>query len=275
MKSLSRVIKCKQLIVSLPRLIEPSEVELPDFRTENDGEGVLDEAGDNERENLDLTETRQQAQAILQETEEMIKDLLAKAREQAETMIAEAKTRAQEELVLAEERRQAIEEAARQEGFQKGYQEGKQQGSIEAHAEVDRLKQEARQELEDALAEKERIIQSAEGEILELALEVARKVIHHELDTNPGVIGRIVQEALGKAADREEITVKVNPDDMDFVLAIQGDLAAGLGGLKKLKVVSDPHITRGGCVLETPCGNVDARIERQLAEIEEALKEVC
>ncbi|MDA8233846.1 MAG: FliH/SctL family protein [Clostridia bacterium] len=271
MKSLSRVIKSMELVVSSPRVIEP---EIPEILPVIVQEDNPEEVEISEEEILELSETRQQAQVILQETEEMVKDLLAKAGEQAEAILSEAKARAQEELAQAEEQRQAIEEAAYREGFQKGYQEGHQQGSAEAHAEVEGLKLEARRLVEEAQVEKERIIQSSEKEILELALEVARKVIHDEVKATPEVIGRVVKEALGQAADREEITIKVNSDDLDYVLFIQDSLVAGLSGIKKLKVVADPHVTRGGCVIETVCGNVDARIERQLAEIEEALKAI-
>ncbi|MHB8170479.1 MAG: FliH/SctL family protein [Thermincolia bacterium] len=272
MKSLSRVIKSAQLVVSSPRVIEP---EVPMVFPVIDQEDISERVAVSEEEELELSETRQQAQAIFQETEEMVKDLLAKAREQAEAIINEGKARAQEDLAQADEQRQSIEEAAYREGFQKGYQEGHQQGSAEAHAEVEGLKTEAHRLVEEAKVEKERIVHSSEKEILELALEVSRKVIHDEIKTSPEVVGRVVKEALNRAADREEITIKVNNDDLEYVLSIQDSLTAGLSGIKKLKVVADPHITRGGCVIETACGNVDARVERQLAEIEEALREVC
>jgi flagellar biosynthesis/type III secretory pathway protein FliH len=66
--------------------------------------------------------------------------------------------------------------------------------------------------------------------------------------------------------------LRINPDDLSFVEEWRPELFEKFKTLKSIVVNPDSTIQRGGCLLETPCGDIDARIETQLEIIGESLK---
>lgn len=284
-KAASKVIKAERLNLSLPFSLQglclnfdpagedqvvnefaasmvefPARDKLNNMELPDQAEQPQDQEGSVQRE----------AATILAETEEMVKALLSTAREQAENQLQQAKEEAESLVLGAREDVEALKEQAKQQGYREGYT----QALAEARAEAEAIREEARQVLAAANEERARIMAGAEGEMVKLALAVAEKVIREELAIRPELVAIMVQEALTRATDPEEITVKVNPEDLDYVLSIKEELRKENQGVRKLKIVSDGIISRGGCIVETANGTVDARVERQLAEIREALMEV-
>jgi flagellar biosynthesis/type III secretory pathway protein FliH len=92
-----------------------------------------------------------------------------------------------------------------------------------------------------------------------------------ELCANPERVVDVVRGAIRRATDRERIVARVHPDDLDLVREGAEDILRRMGGISRLDVLEDPRIARGGCLLETPAGDVDARLESQLARVLEAL----
>jgi flagellar assembly protein FliH len=58
--------------------------------------------------------------------------------------------------------------------------------------------------------------------------------------------------------------VLVNPDDLEIVRGAMDELQAGLGGIEHCVVESERRVARGGCIVRTPVGDVDARVETKL-----------
>ena len=80
-----------------------------------------------------------------------------------------------------------------------------------------------------------------------------------------------VQGALRGIVERERITVLVNPDDMEIVSeAIEG-VKASLGGIEHCVVEAERRVARGGCIVRTPVGDVDARVETKLERAAEVI----
>ena len=84
----------------------------------------------------------------------------------------------------------------------------------------------------------------------------------------------IVSEAIGRISDREQIIVRVNRDDAEYLKRYKERLAGMLDGVKSFSIIEDSNIEPGGCVIETNLGFIDARIATKLKSIEEALKKV-
>lgn len=275
---MSRVLKAGQFELQEPVIISPAQTVTPaeDFPAEdsNTPEEVTEVSGEPETDDInkyeDLEKIKSEADAILLETEQMVKELLETARHEAEKIIINANEKSDNIIIEGKTRLKQIEEEA----FQKGWQQGLAEGGEEARENHAGLLDEAREKLADAVKEREKIILRAEDEIAQLAVAVARKIIFREMLADPSIVGDIVQEAIRKVTDREEITVRVHPADLDFVLGRQDDYTRNIKGIRKLKILADNTMSPGGCVIETPNGTVDARIESQLSEIEQSLLEV-
>ena len=214
----------------------------------------------------DVGQLKDQAAQILSETEQMVKELLGTARQEAEKIIRNSREEAQALIEGGREKLREIEEEA----YAKGWQEGTKAAREEYEAKL----READAILDKAQEEKWQVVAGSEEEIVRLSVAVARKVINREMETNPEIVADMVKRAIQKATDREELTVRVNPDNLDVTINARDDISQQVKGIRKLKVLADPAIAPGGCVVESHNGTVDARIERQMNEIEQALMEV-
>jgi flagellar assembly protein FliH len=114
---------------------------------------------------------------------------------------------------------------------------------------------------------KKSILENAEQQIIQLSLAIAEKVIHLEVTTNREVIRSVLKDAIKNIGDRENMKIRVNPQDFHFMLEIKSDFLHGFDGIKNIVFEEDESILRGGAVIETLCGEVDARLDQQYNEI--------
>ena len=120
---------------------------------------------------------------------------------------------------------------------------------------------------------REETIAAAEAQLLELALEIARKVLMQEIDAGRYEIDPIVREALLHVPARQGVVVHLHPDDWAACeIARDAEGAAGAGNVRFL---ADPGVRRAECLLEAPQGMVVSGVEAHLQDIGEALKEDC
>lgn len=162
----------------------------------------------------------------------------------------------------------AAAEAARSEARERGHAEG-----IEA----------ARRELEPALRalgaaleemtrERERSVEALEREAVELALQIAEKVLAGALAVQPERVVAVVQGTLRRIVERERVTVLVNPDDLELVRGAAGSLTGALGGIERLEIQGERRVARGGALLRTADGEIDARVAQQLERVRELVE---
>jgi flagellar assembly protein FliH len=115
------------------------------------------------------------------------------------------------------------------------------------------------QAVEEARALRTEIAEGAEARAAEFALAIAEKVVAGALEIAPERVVDVVRGALRGLLDGERIIVSVHPDDVELVRA------AGLGSPEAhLEVHGERRIARGGAVVRTSVGEVDAQIEHKL-----------
>ena len=149
--------------------------------------------------------------------------------------------------------------------------EGRRAGREEASARLE----EALTTLNQAVKEREQIVKDAENEILRLSLKIAEQIIRSEVSLHRDVSLNIVSEAIGRVSDREQIIVRVNREDAEYLKRYKDRLAGMLDGVKSFSILEDANVEPGGCIIETNLGFVDARISTKLKAIEEALLKVA
>ncbi len=151
--------------------------------------------------------------------------------------------------------------------------EAERQGVLAAAGEAGRQEGLARAAvaLAAAAGERDRILASAEPELVRLALAVAGKVVAGEVALDRGVVTRIAAEALQAARDRREVVVRVAPADAAALRAEEPRLLEALARARAVAIREDPAVGRGGVVVETEAGTVDARIETRLDALRRAL----
>ncbi len=173
------------------------------------------------------------------------------------------------ELGTAEERLLVIAAETRR----RAHEEGLADGLAEA---ADRVAQAlaALAEAEAGIrAREEEFLRAAERAAVELAIAIAEKIVGGTVAARPETVLDIVAGALLRTATRHRLVIEVNPDDLELVSAGADGLAARLGGVQRLDVVSERRIERGGCIVRTEEGEIDARIGAQLDRIADILAE--
>jgi len=176
--------------------------------------------------------------------------------------IPRVRSEAQKLIDKAQAQAESIREEARE--------SGRREGRDEAGARIE----EALTTLNQAVKERKKIVKDSEGEILRLALKVAEQIIRSEVSMHRDVSLNIVSEAIGRVSDREQIIVRVNREDAEFLKRYKDRLAGMLDGVKSLSIIEDSNIEPGGCIIETNLGFIDARISTKIRSIEEALNKV-
>ena len=175
------------------------------------------------------------------------------------------------EIPQAESEAAQIIQKARRESAQI-LDQAKKDGYESGRHEADLKIKEALQTLNQAVGERKKIIKDAESEILRLALKVAEQIIRSEVSLHRDVSLNIVTEAINRVSDREQVIVRVNREDAEYIKRQKDRLAGILDGVKSFSVIEDSQIEPGGCIVETNLGYVDARISTKLKSIEEALE---
>lgn len=172
--------------------------------------------------------------------------------------LATAISEAQSIIEAAEERARALEERAKErfaEAEQRGYEAGFERGRAEATDAAVRLLQESGA-IGDQLA----------SEAARLALAITATVIGEQVKVDPQVVKRIALKGLRESIVGATATLFVHPDDYKTVETAQDELVRAAGGAG-IRIEIDENMTRGGCIVRTDFGEVDARIDTLLKGI--------
>lgn len=159
---------------------------------------------------------------------------------------------------------------------EEAYCKGVEQGRAEVTAAHRDSIEKAGAALGNALEETIRIrmqeCERMETETVRLALAIAKKIIGHATEHSQ-VVTTVVKAALKKVADPRQLTLKLNPGDLDTVAAIKNELQAGEDSGMVIELEGDEAIGKGGCIIEARLGDVDARIGEQIKIVEQMLTE--
>jgi flagellar assembly protein FliH len=171
--------------------------------------------------------------------------------------------------------RQAEEKAAHleREAYDKGFAQGEKDGFELGRKKAEKIVSDIARLFKELSGLKRTLTTSHEREILDVVLAIAGKVVHHQIIRDESIIRSAVRSALQLTADRSEIAVRLNPEDVGLVEKAKPEFFAEFKDLRGFSVMPDASISRGGCVVESPYGDVDGRIETQMEEIHRILDE--
>lgn len=222
-----------------------------------------------------LHQAEEEAKTIIQDAEESAQNILRQAVEEAELL----KQQTMQEIAEWWEQKRAeaddLFQDVRLNASREGYEEGRTEGRRQAYEEETAAVMQAREVLEKAFAEKDRIIAEAEPFMVELSMEVAQKVIGLEVEQKPDYVLEIAKKVLRRSRVHGNVTICVNHQYFELVQESRAQLLALLDGQAELSIYPDYTVQDGGCVIRTPLGSVDARIDTQLTEIKQVLLEIA
>ena len=129
--------------------------------------------------------------------------------------------------------------------------------------------------IEKFLNAKDEMYNEIAPKILDISMEVAKKIIKQELETNQDLLIEIIKDALSKLTKNEkQILLKVSPTDRDYVKLNIENILAQLQIEAKVTVQQDMTLSKGSVIVETNNGLVDASIDTGLQIIEQMFKNI-
>lgn len=200
-----------------------------------------------------------QAAIIKADAEAEAQEIINKAQEEAARILAEAQSE-----------RDRQHQEAYNEGFEKGHQDGYEKGNAEVERLVDRM----HRIIEAVMQRREEILQDTESQIVELVILMARKVIKILSENQKNVVMANVLAALKKVKTRGNVTLRVNLEDIKLTTENVSEFIKHVENVENITVLEDSAVERGGCIVETDFGAIDARISSQLTELETKILEL-
>ncbi|MDR2398451.1 MAG: flagellar assembly protein FliH [Spirochaetaceae bacterium] len=233
-----------------------------------------------ERDTMILS-AKVETERIIKEAEETAAELVQQGTEQVQTLQKDAKVSAERMLAEGRRRAQDMETAAQtaietrlKEAEQEGLRLGKEAGFTEGKAEVDRLINRIHTVLERAQDKRSAILIETEQQVVDLVLLIARKVVKIISEQTQEVVIANVKEALRKVKGRGDIIIRINTADLQLTTEHTEDFIQTLEGGQGIQIQEDSSVDKGGCIIETDFGDIDARIASQLAELEAKILEM-
>jgi flagellar assembly protein FliH len=114
------------------------------------------------------------------------------------------------------------------------------------------------------------LVHESETALIQLALESAQKIVAG-MPVNPKLVESVVREALQQVEDTAEVVIQLHPDDLALLQKHKSDVLKPPPNSKPLQFSSSAEVTRGGCLLRTRFGIIDARRETKFDQLREAL----
>jgi flagellar assembly protein FliH len=149
-----------------------------------------------------------------------------------------------------------VEEAYRN-GFREGLHEGRERALVETEEETENQRAELREALKHLAALEEMLTLEHEARLLEVTLEAASRIVRARIDDGDPVALRALREAMESLPESTRMKVRLHPEDLEGAAAtLTHEVENG-----RLRLEADRSLSRGGCVVETPAGTVDATLE--------------
>jgi flagellar assembly protein FliH len=116
------------------------------------------------------------------------------------------------------------------------------------------------------------VLRQAEEDVITLAFQLTRKILQYEVREHREVLATTLKRALAHVVEQNQVMVRVHPDDLQYATEIREELRLAMGDIKTLAMQGDTSVGRGGCIVESNLGTIDARIEAQFEELEQRFR---
>jgi flagellar biosynthesis/type III secretory pathway protein FliH len=164
-----------------------------------------------------------------------------------------------------------LEEAARVQGYNLGFEQGQAAGLAAAEESMAESLQRLLALVGTVQENHATFFRAAEREVVDLALQIAQKVVEREVENIPDLAINVIRAALEEMDARTVVRVRVSPDDEQLLRRRWSQVVPSGIGPERIELQQDEHVHSGGAIIETTHGQVDAQLESKLAQLGNAL----
>jgi flagellar biosynthesis/type III secretory pathway protein FliH len=162
---------------------------------------------------------------------------------------------------VAAERIEAIEHQA----YHEGYTRGQRTADEEMERRLEDVLQRLRTTLDELGTLGPHAMRRADREMIHLAVAMAERIVRGEVRAEPATLLDMARAAIERLGERVTAVIHLNPTDLDSIVS------DGSGRIGSLDVVADSDLPRGGCMIRTNLGAIDAGIDAQMRELLRAM----
>lgn len=153
-------------------------------------------------------------------------------------------------------------EIVRKQAFDAGLSQGEQRAHRELTPVIDKMKQ----SISDTVAARSLMRSRAEKDVVQLAVQIARRILHRELATDPNALSALAKVVFDRMARAESYTLTVHPR---FLEAVQASLTGS--SASRVRIDPDSGCAPGTFIVRSDEGTIDASLDTQLEEIARGL----
>lgn len=283
MKSLSSIIKSNQYVpvsIEMPKtnILRTNQYKKSEhdilIQAANSSDIDDTKSAESDGLNQERHEWMMEKQHLMEEAHREAELILLQAQEQADELME--RTHKEVEAWWMERRGEdeQLQREAHDEGYRLGFQQGQAQGYEEGWEQQQQSIMQAQDILEEAYRLKQDTFREAEPFLVQLSVEIAKKILREELSIHPEKSVSIIKEALTRVLDVEKLTIGVNPEYFPVIQQQKKELSKFLNGDVEFMILPDYSVPEGGCLIRSSFGTIDAKLDTQLVEIKRALLEL-
>ncbi len=199
-----------------------------------------------------IEDAREQVTQLLEDADREADEKIKNAHKSSEAIIADAYDKAKE-----------IMASARDDGYKDGYNQGYEEGRVESGGIID----EALSIKDQWLAEKARVVEDAERDVIELVLDTVERILETRLEEDPTVVETLIRKGLERITKTEKLTVRVSTEDYNQAVAVRPMIQSMCDKIDDIEIIRDPVLTNGSCVIDGDSGTVDSGIWTQFEQV--------
>ena len=192
-----------------------------------------------------------------------------KARQGVKELMADAISKAKSSAIEIKEN--AYNEGHKT-GLEEGFQTAYQKGENSAKEEFVPLLQTINSMIRELSEYRTMMYPKVEKEMIEMITGLTKKILQHEINTNEDSVKQMILLAINSVIDKENMTIRIHPSDKAHAEAFSPELKNLFSEIKNITFEEHSGIEKGGCVIETNFGTIDARVDQLENQIEKILK---
>ncbi len=199
------------------------------------------------------------------EKQEKAIDIIAQAEETAESMIEEAR-------LEAENVKEEIFSASKEDGFNTGYQEGIAKAEAEMQSKLEIELKKIDEERNNIEVERDEMYVLVEKEAVEVIGDVLENILNNAFEFDKSLIVQLVKIALKQTTITTDATIKVSSENEKFLIDNQRDLKSVVGSSVNLNIITDLGLSEDECIIETELGYIKCDMEAVIDSLKFNLK---